>query len=434
MFARGVVVVLVTLVAFTAQAADSGLSAALDELAVAADEEKNLSPEFKEALNGLIGALRETQAAAPGNPSVSAPSDSFFEKLHPFADFRLRYEHRRNRPGRDDRNRSRIRFRIGAEYDLHPELRAGFRLRTGDPNDPNSPHRTLGGRHSDGGGGMFDSFEIALVRAYLKYKPSWFEGSTIWAGKFDHPFVKNPVYGELVWDDDVNPEGVAGVYKWSDGNGLDLRFAAGEYFLVESGGADEASMTVLQGAAGLGITDDLKAQVAVGWYRYANLNADGSLVSIADNGGCPGCNALDASGEYASGFRVLNPIASLTYSGLAVPITLSGEFILNTSADSSRDDDGYAVGVAAGKVSGPGDWKVWYQFQNISREALFSGFAQDDFLMATNYSGHVAAVDYGLAKGISLRAWGLVSRPIDRLGGRFDDDEVQVRVDLNAKF
>ncbi len=406
--------------------AAADLESALEALASAAEAEENLSPEFREALGEVIDAMRAEAeagrsplgapapvAAAPGRPSL-------LERIHPFGDIRLRYEHERNRPNQDDRNRARVRLRVGADVDLHPELVAGFRVRTGDADDPNSPHQTFGQ--------MFDSYEFELDRAYVRWQPRWVEGASLVGGKFGSPFVTNPVYGELVWDADVNPEGVALTLARKIGDGHELRLAVGEYALEEQNNADEASLFAVQGAGTVRLADDWSAQGALAWYRYANLNTDGSTSTVADNSG-----NLIANGEYASEFSIWNPHASLTYSGLAMPVTLAGEYIYNSRA-STNDDSGYAVGISVGKVKEALDWRAWYQYQRIERESVFSPFVQDDFPLATNWSGHVAGVDLGVAEGISLRAWTLISREIDTSPGLFDDDRVRLRLDLNAKF
>ena len=122
-----------------------------------------------------------------------------------YGDFRLRYEGDFDLEEQPDRHRARIRFRLGANYEVVDDLLIGARIVTGDRGDPNSPHVTLG----DG----FKDFEISLDRAFASYRPGWFEGSSLTAGKLAHPFDRNPVYGELVWDADVQPEGIVGGYS-----------------------------------------------------------------------------------------------------------------------------------------------------------------------------------------------------------------------------
>jgi hypothetical protein len=445
-------VVLVGLVAFAlhatllAKSADaapvSELEQALSALAAAAEQEESLSPGFKKALSDVVDALRvESEVLEPDAPgAVSAPADdskTLLDRLHAFGDIRVRYEHESNRPRSEDRNRGRLRFRIGADYELTDELLAGFRVRTGNPDDPNSSHQALGG--------MFDSFEINLDRLYLRYDPGWMTdatgiATTVTAGKFGNPFVKNPVYGDLVWDADVNPEGLAGVFGYDFAEGS-LRFTPAIYVLEEQSRADDGYLVTLQGS-GEAHWDYFRARFASGWYRYFDLTPDGSEFSVRDNAGNLTCPDADVPpnglGEcYLSDFSIVDTLASLTWEGWKHPVTLAGELWVNTEAVNS-DDIGYALGVkVGGKVNEQHDWRMFYQWQRVEQESLFSGFAQDDFSLATNFQGHVFGLSYGLARGIYIRPWVLMSEAIRTGGsGSFADDDLQtrLRVELNASF
>jgi hypothetical protein len=65
---------------------------------------------------------------------------------------------------------------------------------------------------------------------------------------------------------------------------------------------------------------------------------------------------------------------------------------------------------------------------------LHHAVSQDDFLVATNFRGHVFGVDYRLWERLGLRAWGLASRPNRTPAGVSNDESVRLRVDLTAKF
>ncbi len=91
-----------------------------------------------------------------------------------------------------------------------------------------------------------------------------------------------------------------------------------------------------------------------------------------------------------------------------MPVVFSGEYIHNHRAFNNQDT-GWAAGVAFGEASGNSGRKVFYQYQDIEREAVFSPFVNDDFPYATNYSGHVVGVDQKLCKATILRLWALHS-------------------------
>jgi hypothetical protein len=94
-----------------------------------------------------------------------------------------------------DRQRLRERFRLGIGAQIDDEWAAGVRLATGNTTNPVSTNQTLGNTLAN------DSFQ--LDRAFLRYQPtSWL---TAWAGRFPDPWFAT----DLVWDDDVNFDGVA---------------------------------------------------------------------------------------------------------------------------------------------------------------------------------------------------------------------------------
>ncbi len=109
-----------------------------------------------------------------------------------------------------NRERARIRARLGMDADLFEGFTAGLRIATGSDNSPVSTNQTLGGS-----GGSFSKYGLWLDRAYIKYEPlrsPWGGGLgessavTFTAGRFDNPFW-SPT--ELVWDSDLGFDGIA---------------------------------------------------------------------------------------------------------------------------------------------------------------------------------------------------------------------------------
>ena len=94
-----------------------------------------------------------------------------------------------------DRSRLRERFRLGIGAQIDDQWAAGVRLATGNTTNPVSTNQTLGNSLSN------DSFN--LDRAFVRYQPTpWI---TAWLGRFPDPWFAT----DLVWDDDVNFDGVA---------------------------------------------------------------------------------------------------------------------------------------------------------------------------------------------------------------------------------
>ncbi len=396
---------------------DSGATAtleALDRLDTALPKEPGLTSETKDALQALIEALRaertsgiEAGSQVPAQPSqVSkeevarlveehlttssatrerAPREGIFELLTTYGDLRLRAESNVNLDGNPARHRQRVRLRVGTNYQLTDEILVGARIATGDPGDAQSPHQTLGN--------VFHGFDISLDRAFLTYRPGWLQGGWVTAGKFSHPFYQNPVYSELVWDADVQPEGVVAGYTFSERGPLEsFALTAGEYLLLEQPRGDEGTASVFQVSGRFRMAEHLRANFGAAYYLYSKVTPSGSRTILAENGGNATLD-LDGDGnpdDFRSRFAVLNPIVGFTYDGWKLPLTFSAEYILNTRAR-IQQDQGWAAGASLGKAQNHGDWRVYYQWQVIQQDAVFTPFAQDDFLFATNHRSHVSA-------------------------------------------
>jgi hypothetical protein len=377
---------------------------------------------------GEVARLVDEYLAASGYESSPRAWETVLERLLLYGDLRLRHESNFELDGAPNRHRQRVRGRVGANYEVNDQLQLGARLVTGDPDDPKSTHVTLG----DG----LNSFEVSLDRAFLTWHPEQLEGSRVTGGKFDHAFVRNPVYGELVWDADVQPEGLLFGYDVPVGGAVGkLELTAGHYILLESSSASDAFATVLQVGADTPLGENTRGRAAVGYYNYSNLTPGGSTSLVDDNAGNATID-IDGNGmpdEFASDYGVLNPIVAVDFAGGARPVTVSAEYIKNLRADIDRDE-GWAAGVSVGSMRRKGDWRCYYQWQVVQQDAVFSPVSQDDFLLATNHRSHVAGVNYQFADNVGLHLWALVTSRDYTLAGQSDDPQWRVRVDLNVKL
>lgn len=105
-----------------------------------------------------------------------------------------------------DRQRLRLRARLGLEAQLGNGFTAGLRLATGDNNSPTSTNQSLGAAGS-GQGGNFSKYAIWLDRGFLKYELGGQPNRNLafLAGRFDNPFFST----EIMWDEDIGFDGVA---------------------------------------------------------------------------------------------------------------------------------------------------------------------------------------------------------------------------------
>lgn len=358
------------------------------------------------------GILRNETSSGPRGAKPA-------ELLKVGGDLRLRHESEVRLPDRPDRHRERVRLRVDARYPVTTEVSVEGRVTTGSRSDPNSPHQTLGE--------AFHRFELNLDRALVRYKPHWAKRVTAVAGKLEHPFWRNPVYGDLVWDADVSPEGATQTYSYEgSGRVRTARIAMGEYILLEQGRGGEAGVFAAQGRVVLSPAEQVSFDGALAYYRYGNLTPGDALLILSESGD----NARAAGDSaFASGFHIVHPILAWSYASRALVLTAAGEYIRNTEAHTSRNE-GYALGTF---ITTRGT-RVYYQWQRVEQDATLAAVAQDDFLYTTNHISHVVGVKRSLAAGLALHGWGLASRRVRGTPEETSRYAWRLRMDLDITF
>lgn len=119
-------------------------------------------------------------------------------------DVRMRHQYETQAPASatgptvtNERTRERFRLRFNGDVTLQKGWTAGFALETGQAAD--SGNQTFQGGNDD--------YSIFLARAYIGWQVNQNFGVVL--GK-----QKNPLYTtDLVWDSDINPQGVSEIYK-----------------------------------------------------------------------------------------------------------------------------------------------------------------------------------------------------------------------------
>ncbi|MGH9529211.1 MAG: putative porin [Terriglobales bacterium] len=94
-----------------------------------------------------------------------------------------------------DRNRARIRVRLGIDGQLNQDFRAGVAIATGSLGNPTTENETLTN--------AFDRKTIALDRGYITYNPVAHDWLSLTGGKFASTWQRTSV----TFDSDLNPEG-----------------------------------------------------------------------------------------------------------------------------------------------------------------------------------------------------------------------------------
>lgn len=330
-------------------------------------------------LEAEVAALRggESSAAleraAPGDAKIRRESIDAVDTLSVFGDFRVRYENTAAHSDLRTRNRGVLRARLGARYSFNDGVFVAARLGTGDPDDPNSTDVSLGN--------FLDDLTVSLDQAYLGYERDRLRAS---AGKFPNPFTRT----EMVWDNDVNPFGVASRYDVYRSEATTIA-ATGMYGLVDEQ-TFASDSNVVGGQLSLRSTPagDWAIGADVAYYDYSI----GSLVN-ANRGDIRG-NLLTPDGmAYLSDFDLLNVMSTIRYAGGRWPVRVVGDYVRNQGA-AVPEDTGYSLDVFVGDLGDIGNMQFRYGFARVQTDAVLAAFSHDNTTYSTNYRQHTLDIGY----------------------------------------
>ena len=384
-----------------------------------------------------------------------------------------------------DRERVRIRARLGLTAEIGDGFSAGMRLATGNTTNPVSTNQTLG---TD-----LNKDNFLLDRAYLKYQPApWL---TFWAGRFTNPWLST----DLVWSKELNFDGAAiqlappltktitpfftaGAFpientafnfpdnstakqpsrdKWLYGGQLgadwqpnrhyDLKLGAAFYDFDNIEGETEGPCFA-QSSADVCPDDNS---------RPGNLQQGNTLFAIRNSGiAAVGSQAAHLFEYYglASPFRELNVTARFDFARFdPIHVILDGDFVTNLAFNSTavaarkpvnnrgQSPDGTTVGPFAGGANGyqaritvgypeideRWDWDINAAYKYLESDAVVDAFTDSDFhLGGTNAKGYIVGGELGVAHNIYLSSRWLSASEIS--GPPYTVDVIQV--DLNGRF
>lgn len=376
----------------------------------------------------------------------------------------------------DDRSRFRLQARLGVKAKVTDSVDAGVRMTTGNTTDRVSTNQTLGQN--------FNKYSLMLDRAYLTYRPV--ESLTLTGGRIANPFFST----DLVWDADLNFEGVAAT--WRQRFGRLEPFATIGYFPLREDSppsAKDRSLLAVQGGTAVDLSDKSKLTLGAAWYKYNNLAGrveSDEAYNLGD--GIPGyatryayssglrqkgntlmptnalsdtnCDMATLDGctyGLASDFTELNLTAALDLAVFdPIHLVLTGDYVRNLAFDrkkikqrtgmelSDGKNYGYQVRAQLGypKIASRHQWNVYMTYRYLGSDAVVDAFTDSDFgLGGTNNKGYIVGGNYGLDKNFWVGARWMSSDPVESFApvtgagsttARYSVDTLMV--DLNAKF
>ncbi|MBW2615240.1 MAG: putative porin, partial [Deltaproteobacteria bacterium] len=324
------------------------------------------------------------------------------ENIKISGDLRLRYESIYNREQRQadlstedvpTRHRYRLRARLFVDGKISDELSAHFMICTNQ--DINQEATTTNQSFTSD----FNDKGIYLHRAYGTYKPKWLPGLEVTAGKFKNTFM----YTDIMWDPDVNPEGIYERYQYQGWENFKPFIHLGQMQVNEvNRQADDTALYINQIGFDWKI-GSVKWSLVGSYYDWANLHnsrylrfgtykTGGGNTFVKD----PTWTAANKVYQYLYDYNLWEGISFVSFKLGPVPTKLMFDYIVNTADHVPSDQDtAYFAGFKLGKEKKKGDWSLFYKYARIERDAVVGSMNDQDFYGA-NRKGHKIAFRYML--------------------------------------
>jgi hypothetical protein len=325
-------------------------------------------------------------------------------------DIRARYEKREvsDATTAQQKDRQRIRLRLGAYGKINDQADFGIRLATGGS-------RTSSNVDMNDNAGMKN---IYLDQAYVDMHPEQIGGAHVFLGKMPQPWMTAGT--GLIWDTDLNPEGVAVTYE-KQLLPCKLMANAGTFVLTDNL-SDDIRLHSGQVAVEKKIGNTV---LTLGASDYFFQNAEN--VKVADSlTGKLGATANTPNGQ----FNLVEGFGSYGFNIGKLPVLLNGQYVVNTDAANKEEDTAYLAGVTVGKAKDKGTWEIGYSYRDIGRDAVVAGLNDSDFAGETwvGCYGHKLNGKYQIAKNLAADLAYILSTDYK---GR---DANTLQADLNFKF
>ena len=362
----------------------------------------------------------------------------------------------------DDRNRFRLRARLGVEGDVSPYITAFIRLASGSLTNAASESQTFGT--------YAERYNVGIDEAYIRWNTNTLDKLSFSTANFGR--MLNPFFSptELVYARDLTFEGVSDTLRlgWGEGaaNKSHVYLTLGAFPMLEVplenqdnkwlvGGQIGTNLRFNDGAdhlrAGLAyydflhVTGVLNSQTAPGATNFTAptfVQSGNTMFNIANNP----INTEDQLWALAAHFRIVDVTANFEHNFTPnYSLAITGEAVRNIGYNmtqvealtlqkySANENKGYVGEVSFGTpvVDRFGAWRTAVGYRYVRADAVLDAWTDADFHEGgTNTLGYYFWTSFGITKNTWLRVRYMSGNEID--GPRYGLDILQV--DLNARF
>jgi len=335
------------------------------------------------------------------------------QKIKISGDLRLRYERLWDRgmlnengtPGKQAaRDRGRLRVRIYVDAPITDEIKTHFMLTTNmaTNHEATTTNATFGQDFNDKG--------IFLARAYAEYTPDWLKGLGLGAGKFKKNFYNT----DIMWDTDVNPEGVYEYYRYN-GSKIFQPFIYLSQMVVNENNRTPDAMLYLNQAGFTWNIGPVKWDLAGSYYSWSNLNNTKWMHDGSYNKGGGNSFVTDpATGniDFEYGYKLWEAYSQIGFKLGPYPVQVYLDYIYNAAEGVPSDQNkAYNFSFKIGNEGKKGAYSFYYKYAYIEQNAVLGCLNDQDFYGA-NRKGHKVALHYWPFGNTLLRAVFFYTGPV----------------------
>ncbi len=352
--------------------------------------------------------LASALAASFVMSAPAAAQESWADRIKFKGDTRIRHESI-DEDGEEDRHRMRFRARLGLSAKVTDDVKFVFQLATGG-DSPVSTNQSF----DDG----FSTKDIGVDLAYVDWKIS--DNVNFYGGK-----MKNPMFRAgsvpLIWDGDLNPEGLA--IKFSQGGFFGT---AGGFSVEERGSSDDSLLYVVQAGYKFKVGDNASLTAGAGYFAYTETIGNEPFYNGSSKG-----NTVDINGDYVFDYKNTEIFAQFDTKVGDWPLKIFAHATQNNEV--SQEDMGYAFGAKIGSAKTAGASEYSWTYQDIEADAVIGTFNDSDFGGGgTDSDGHILKAKYAVSKKIFIGGTLFINN-VDRFQGT-EHDYSRLQLDVEFKF
>jgi len=262
----------------------------------------------------------------------------------------------------------------------------------------------LGTDHNEDNARNFDNYRsrgATIERYYLEAKPGQF---TVRAGSFGMPLVSS----EMIWDRDIQSPGLAAAWEVPAGGTSTFTLAAAGFYGPQREG-DKTRIGAGQLVFRTGDAGRLALEAAGSYWHFDPDDLKQSYIRQNYS------EVIGGKRDFVSRFHILDAIVRLRFllGRVPVAVSLDGAVNLGVAEEASHEKSAFEGSVSAGRLGKPGDWRVFYTYQYVERDAVLGVYTTDDWWFHSWHRGSRAGVGVTVLPQVFVQATVMFQKRLD---------------------